>query len=220
MVPFAIRIFEEVQLHPGFTPHLEDPIWSIPWLWNQSFWVGKQHGFIFVHKDQVAVRTTVQQDPHYLLHTVLVTALVCLITLRITPHHSYYCCGSTFSWIGISRSTVIDMYILAFAWWRQHDVISIAQHQIIAKCCWIARHCQIAKYRITGKDCWITKGRWITKYCVIAKDCLIAKCHWTSDVLIASNFPTANDIAIASWFRGGSFNWTRGSKLRPLNGFL
>ncbi len=56
---FAIRIFEEVQLHPGFTLHLEDPIQSVPRLWNQPFWVGKQHGFIFVHKDKVAFRTTV-----------------------------------------------------------------------------------------------------------------------------------------------------------------
>jgi hypothetical protein len=35
--PFAIRIFEEVQLHPGFTLHLEDPIQSILRLWNQPF---------------------------------------------------------------------------------------------------------------------------------------------------------------------------------------
>jgi hypothetical protein len=59
VVPFAIRIFEEVQLHPGFMLRLEDPIQSIQLLWNQSFWVGKQHGFIFVHKDKVAIRTTV-----------------------------------------------------------------------------------------------------------------------------------------------------------------
>ncbi len=30
MVPFAIRIFKEIQLNPGFTPHLEGPIQSIP----------------------------------------------------------------------------------------------------------------------------------------------------------------------------------------------
>jgi hypothetical protein len=37
---------------------------------------------------------------------------------------------------------------------------------------------------------------------------------------MASNFPIANNIAIASSFRGGSFDWTRGSKLRPFNSFL
>jgi hypothetical protein len=35
--PFAVRIFKEVQLHPGLTPHVEDPIQSIPQLWNQPF---------------------------------------------------------------------------------------------------------------------------------------------------------------------------------------
>ncbi len=238
MVPFAIRILEEVQLHPDFTLHLEDPIQSIPWPWNQPFWVGKQHGFIFVHKDKVAIRTTVDQGPHYLLLTVLVTALAGVTILRITPHHSYYCCSSTFRWIGSSRGAVIDMYILAFAWWRQHDIISIAKCWRIAKCCWIARHCQIAqcrgiaregwiakscwiaKYPRIVKDCWLTKCCWIAKYCRFAKDLWIAKCRWTSDVLIARNLQIANNIAIASWFRGGSFNWTRGSKLRPFNGFL
>jgi hypothetical protein len=28
------------------------------------------------------------------------------------------------------------MYLLAFAWWRHHDVISTAKHQRIAKCHW------------------------------------------------------------------------------------
>jgi hypothetical protein len=37
MVPFAIRIFEEVQLHPGFLLRLEDPIQSLPRPWNQPF---------------------------------------------------------------------------------------------------------------------------------------------------------------------------------------
>jgi hypothetical protein len=59
MVPFANRIFKEIQLNPGFTPRLEDPIQSIPRLWNQPFQVGKQHGSIFVHKDEVTVGTTI-----------------------------------------------------------------------------------------------------------------------------------------------------------------
>jgi hypothetical protein len=37
MVLFAISIFEEVELHLGFTPCLEDPIQTIPRLWNQPF---------------------------------------------------------------------------------------------------------------------------------------------------------------------------------------
>jgi hypothetical protein len=59
MLPFAIRIFKEIQLNLGLTLHQEDPIQSIPRLWNQPFQVGKQHGFIFVHKDEVTVRATV-----------------------------------------------------------------------------------------------------------------------------------------------------------------
>jgi hypothetical protein len=34
------------------------------------------------------------------LLTVLVTTLAGVTILRITPHHSYYCCGSTYCWIG------------------------------------------------------------------------------------------------------------------------
>ncbi len=56
----------------------------------------------------------------------------------ITPHHSYYFCGTTFRWIGSSGNAVINMWLLALAWWCQHDVISIAKCQRIAKCHWIA----------------------------------------------------------------------------------
>ncbi len=45
----------------------------------------------------------------FFLFTVLVTAVVGVTILRITPHHSYYCCGATFRWIGSSWSTVINM---------------------------------------------------------------------------------------------------------------
>jgi hypothetical protein len=30
---------------------LGDPIQGIPRLWNQPFWVGTHHGFVFVKKD-------------------------------------------------------------------------------------------------------------------------------------------------------------------------
>ena len=40
----------EVQLSLGLTP-LGDPIRSIPWLWNQPFWVGTHHGLSLVKKD-------------------------------------------------------------------------------------------------------------------------------------------------------------------------
>ncbi len=101
---------------------------------------------------------------------------------------------------------MIDMYILTFFWWHQHDVISIAKRWRIAKCRWIARHhwiaqccritrdrwiakgCWIAKYCRFVKDCWIGKCCWIAKYRGLAKDCWIAKCRWMSNVLIASNF--------------------------------
>ncbi len=51
IVPFAIRVIKEVQLYPSFTLSLEDPIWSIPRLWNQPFQVEKQHGLVFINKD-------------------------------------------------------------------------------------------------------------------------------------------------------------------------
>ncbi len=70
------------------------------------------------------------------------------------------------------------------------------------------------------KDRWLAKCHWIAKSRGFTKDCWIAECHWPSDVLTASNLLIANNIAITSQFRGGSFNWTRGSKLRPFNGFL
>ncbi len=57
--PFAVRILEEVQLHPGFMPHLEDPIRCISQLWNKPIQAGNQHGFVFAHKDKITVRTTV-----------------------------------------------------------------------------------------------------------------------------------------------------------------
>ncbi len=58
-VPFAIGIFKEVQL--DFSPMfgLKHPIQSIPRLWNQPFQGGKQHGFVFIYKDEVVVRTRV-----------------------------------------------------------------------------------------------------------------------------------------------------------------
>ncbi len=59
IVPFAVRVIEEVQLCPSFTLSLECPIQSIPRLWNQPFRVGKQYGLVFIYKDQVSVRTTV-----------------------------------------------------------------------------------------------------------------------------------------------------------------
>jgi hypothetical protein len=36
---------------------LKHPIQSIPQLWNQPFQEGKQHGFVFINKDKVAIRT-------------------------------------------------------------------------------------------------------------------------------------------------------------------
>ncbi len=41
----------EVQLPLGLTP-LGDPIQSIPRLWNQHFWVGTHHGFVFGKKNR------------------------------------------------------------------------------------------------------------------------------------------------------------------------
>ncbi len=48
IVPFAVRVIEVVQLYPSFTVSLGDPSQSIPRLWNQPFWVEKQHGCVFV----------------------------------------------------------------------------------------------------------------------------------------------------------------------------
>ncbi len=202
MVPFAIRIFKEIQLNPGFTRHLEDPIQSIPRLWNQPFWVGKQYGFIFVHKDEVAIR------------------LAGVSILWTTPHHSYYCHGTTFRWIRSDRSTMIIMYLLALAWWHHSDVISIAKCQRITICCGIARRCRIAQCRGIVKDRWLAKSWSIANYRGIAKDRWLAKRCWIGNVLIASNLLIANNIANTSWFGGGSFNRTRGSKLVPFNGLI
>ncbi len=58
-VPFAIKIFKEVQLDFSLTFGLKHPIQSIPRLWNQPFQGGKQHGIVFIYKDKVAVRTRV-----------------------------------------------------------------------------------------------------------------------------------------------------------------
>ncbi len=50
-VPFVIRVVKKVQLPLSLMLSLEDPIQSIPRLWNQPFWVGKQHWFVVCHKD-------------------------------------------------------------------------------------------------------------------------------------------------------------------------
>ncbi len=153
------------------------------------------------------------------LLTVLVTALTGVTILRITPQHSNYCCGSTFCWIGSSRSTVIDMYILAFAWWCQHDIISIAKHRRIAKCCWIARRCQIGKLCGIVNDRWVTKGCWIAKYSGIAKDCLIAMCCWTSNVLILAIYRSLTILLLLADSEGVALIGLGGVKWDHLTAF-
>ncbi len=83
----------------------------------------------------------------------------------ITPHHSYYCCGTTFRWIGSGRSTVIYMNLLTLAWWHQHEVISIAKRWRIAKCCGITRRHRVAQCRGIAKERWLAKNCWIANYC-------------------------------------------------------
>jgi hypothetical protein len=56
-------------------------------MWNQPFQVGKQHGFVFAHKDYVSIRNAVSQDPHYLLFVVLVTVVVTILVYHY-PYHS------------------------------------------------------------------------------------------------------------------------------------
>ncbi len=58
-VPFAIGILKEIQLNFSLMFGLKHPIQSIPQLWNQSFRGRKQHGFVFIYTDKVAVRTRV-----------------------------------------------------------------------------------------------------------------------------------------------------------------
>ena len=58
-VPFAIGILNEVQLNFSLMFGLKHPIQSILRLWNQPFQGGKQHGFVFIYEDKVAIRTRV-----------------------------------------------------------------------------------------------------------------------------------------------------------------
>jgi len=58
-VPFAIGVFKENQLNVSLAFGLKHPIQSISQLWNQRFQGGKQHGFVLIYKEEIAVRTRV-----------------------------------------------------------------------------------------------------------------------------------------------------------------
>ncbi len=86
--PFSIRVFEQVQLHPSSMLSPEDPFWSIPQLWNQPFWVWKQYGFVFAHKDKDDKCLTGPALFMLIVH-VIVVAVVSI--LEFTPHYCYHC---------------------------------------------------------------------------------------------------------------------------------
>ncbi len=107
---------------------------------------------------------------HYSLLTVLVTALAGTTILKITPHHSYYCCGISFMWIRSGRSTAILMYILALARWCQHEVISITKWPWTDVTWLLAISVGIASMRLEGVnlDCLTFSSKFNPNFLVLS----------------------------------------------------
>ncbi len=60
------------------------------------------------------------------LFIVLVTELAVVTMLGSTPHHSDYVGGSALRWVFVRCNTIFLKLFTLLAWWRHHDVTSLA----------------------------------------------------------------------------------------------